>query len=358
MAEEDIPMSKNEDAVGDTRQGGATTAETVTSAAGTAARTRIAHHAYLGLHPPHDEAVGYLDSLLTVAARNPSTDDHGLAYLRTLASSFDVVGFDAHRSSQDTTGSTADTAELLRRLGTGWSWLADATFVLCLDGQTDAPARQGICSIVCEAGLPPDAVAEFATLMADLATESGEARVLAKVCALSKHDSNAWKAIVDFRGLSFHEAVRPLRSSLGSLGSIREAVNLSLDMTAERWKVLDCMSGIPDEGLAVRIAVAANRRVRVSKFGTFKQKVADFVARDRVALDEAQRIARAFGLQDKAPVELGREAVADRDVGYGNQSWNDKMDRAYDVLQATLDTHSQAMTDASDHIARIADGRW
>lgn len=364
-------MSSNENAAGVSRDSDGVTAEAETPTTSAATRTRITHHAYLGSHPPHDEALGYLGSLLAVdpvtskwvlktcwPALFPQPATHALAYLRTLASSFDVAGFDLGVDLPDVAAPAGGTAELLQRAGAGWSWLADATFVFCLGGCTDASARHDICGIACEAGLPPDAVAEYTALIAALATDSDTTRVLANVCALSHYDSDAWKAIVDYRGLSFHEALRPLRNALASLDTIKEAVHLSLDMTGERWKVLDCMSGIPDEGLAVRIAVAANRQVRLSKFGAFKQKVESFVARDRAMLDEAQRIVRAFGQQHKEPAGPRSTAVADRNVGYGNQAWNDHLDQAYDALQACLDDHDKAVAEASDQIARIADGRW
>lgn len=325
---------------------------------GAAARTRITHHAYLVTHPYENDALGYLTSLLTVAVSHTADPARGVAYLRTLATSFAVTGFDEHAASPEAVSGSEITPELLQRVGAGWSWLADATFVLCLGSQPDAVASQRICAIACQAGLPQGAVEKFAALIAGLAVESDATRALADVCAASEVGGDAWKAIVDYRGLSFHEAVRDLRTALASIRTIQEAVHLSLDMTAERWKVLDCMSGIPDEGLAVRIAVAANRQVRLSKFAAFKRKVEDFVARDAEMLAQARRLARTFGVQ-KDPHERSRSAaVADRNVGYGNEAWGDHMHQAYDGLQALLDDHDQASFDALDQIAEIADGRW
>lgn len=319
---------------------------------------RITHHGYLGSRPPQADALGYLGSLLSVATGVEPRSEHAIGYLRTLALSFGVGGFDALAASPATAAPVGSTPDLLRRLGAGWAWLADATFVLCLGGHASAAAHRGICAVACGAGLSQDDTAKFASLIAALAAENDVTKVLACIHSLSRYDGGAWKAIVDYRGLSFHEALRGLRSSLASTATLQDAVHLSLDMTSERWKVIDCMSGIPDEGIAVRVAVAANRQLRLSKFDAFKQKVEAFVTRDAAMLDEARRITRAFGLHAKTPHEPRPAAVADRDVDYRNQDWIDHMDAAYDALQATLDDYDQAVAEALDKITSIADGRW
>lgn len=332
-------------------------------------RSAPIRHAFLGTHPPQEDMVAYLDSLALIARRSSDagdttrSHDAAFAYLERLATAFgagDIGAMANGRAARSPNKSLQRLPALLRRPDIAWTWLADATFVACLCGHAVDAVSEKFAPQATSAGLSVDEVGVYIARIATIAKQDDPARIIDAIRAVCAH-GGGWKAIVDYRGISFAEPLRGLCDKLDSVPRIVEQSRLAMEMTKERWNVLNCMSGLDPEGLAGlvgRAAVGVNRRLRVAAFEGFRRKVEAFASHDAARLREARDLVRAFDLPLPEPRVPALLAAADRDVRYANEQWTDRMNLAYDELEAYLDDHGRQLSETGERLERIRAGRW
>ena len=330
----------------------------------------ISRHAWLDARHPPSETLAYLDSLAAVARSSHANEEAAFDYLCSLAGMAGVMDFVARRERMvaakgELPPAAALAGSLLQRADLAWIWLADATFVACLcHGENDGRRMEStrtLAAIVAKAtGLRETEVRDYASHIATIATSADARRILDAIQSASTY-GEGWKAIVDYRRIDFRPALRGLYEAMESVDRACEQARLVMAMTSERWNVLNCMSGFTEEGfegMARRMVVNVNRRLRLAEFASFQRKVQTFVDHDTTSLTAARAIARAFGGPVAERISPTLTASADHDVRYANEQWHERMDRAYDALQARLDDHDQRLRDACGALDRIESGAW
>ncbi|GGZ72039.1 hypothetical protein GCM10008101_27840 [Lysobacter xinjiangensis] len=322
----------------------------------------LSRHVPLQAHPITELLVDansrqlYIDALI-LAMASPGEDSQRRGYLSSLSRLLQCEPADAsiERVLRDPRRVQIDRVlDELSARERQYAWLVDATFLGCEAGGLTARARGVILQMARAFNLKNDDAERFVDAATVLATETVPAKLIEALARIATH-TGAWRAIIDFRKLSFAGAFAKTSWALTqhSMGG----VNLSLAISRLAMDVMGQMS-FGDEGFFQRTAISAKRSLSVSSFNDLRKKVEAFEEGGRAHVNEANRVLRAFGQESHYVRASLYDCAADKDTAVSNENWCDNMDKALDKLRDYLDACVDVMHELSSRLDAMEAGRW
>jgi hypothetical protein len=292
----------------------------------------------------------YLQGLTIVVAAMPSYSFQQESYIQALCKSFNIDALLPISYWVENTSPVpvSGLKILLNSAQKQFCWLADATYLLCMDN-TVPDRTTGTLEIFARVyGISLNDADHFFQHMQIIAVERDPIRLFESIKIVTRKTLQ-WKTILAHRGLRIGTVLNNLsENKLWDL--CKTEMGLMQKIGEQQWKIINGIA-MGGEGLIQRAALYVIRTSCNSSLKDIKEQVRTFEATHNAFANEANKTLRIFG---DAPIILNQsmdDIQQDENTSLENEAWSDNMEKAYQKLSAYLDNISNRTSTLSSKLS-------